>query len=70
MGRCIVCGYCEEACPVDAIGMSKQYELVSGNLEDLIFRKQLLLSDYDKLKVQPIWEAKPDLPNPKGAPVV
>lgn len=58
--RCIYCGMCEEACPVDAIGMSKRYEMVSGNLEGLIFRKQLLLSDYDKLQMQPIWEAKVD----------
>lgn len=59
MGRCIVCGYCEEACPVDAIGMSNRYELVTGNLEGLIFKKNLLLSDYDKLQVQSIWDAKP-----------
>ncbi len=58
MGRCIVCGYCEEACPVDAIRMSNRYELVSGNLADLIFKKDLLLDDFDNLEVPHIWEER------------
>ena len=25
--RCVFCGYCEEACPVDAIRMGGEYEM-------------------------------------------
>jgi len=62
---CIGCTHCRNACPVDAIGMSKRYELVAGNLSDLIFRKQLLLDDYDKLKMRPVWQAPADVLPPR-----
>jgi NADH-quinone oxidoreductase subunit I len=50
MGRCIVCGMCEEACPCDAIVMSRTHVMSSGSRANLIFRKQLLLSDYKKIE--------------------
>lgn len=50
MGRCIVCGMCEEACPVDAIRMSGTHVMSSGSRESLIFRKKLLLEDYEKIE--------------------
>ena len=41
--RCIFCGYCEEACPVSAIFMGKDYELAVYSKDDFIWDKQDLL---------------------------
>jgi NADH-quinone oxidoreductase subunit I len=41
--RCIFCGYCEEACPVSAIFMGKDYELAVYSNQDFIWDKQDLL---------------------------
>ena len=41
--RCIFCGYCEEACPVSAIFMGKDYELAVYNKSDFIWDKKDLL---------------------------
>ena len=43
MTRCIFCGYCEVACPFDAITMGHDYELSDYNRSDLIFTKEMLL---------------------------
>ncbi len=50
MGRCIVCGMCEEACPCEAIVMSRTHVMSSGSRAGLIFKKQLLLEDYNKIE--------------------
>ena len=43
--RCIFCGYCEVACPFDAITMGHEYEMADYNREDLIFTKEMLLAE-------------------------
>ena len=43
LSRCIFCGYCEAACPFDAITMGHDYELSDYNRSDLIFTKEMLL---------------------------
>ena len=43
MLRCIFCGYCVEACPVDAIGMTQTFELANYKREDFVFSKERLL---------------------------
>ncbi len=43
MLRCIFCGYCVEACPVDALGMTQGFELASYKREDFVFTKERLL---------------------------
>lgn len=50
MGRCIVCGMCEEACPVDAIRMSNTHIMSSASRHGIIFKKTLLLEDYEKIE--------------------
>ena len=41
--RCIFCGYCEEACPVGAIFMGKDYELAVYSKSDFVWDKTDLL---------------------------
>src|SRR3984893_9674686 len=43
MLRCIFCGYCEEACPVDAIRLGPEYELADFARTDFVYTKQMLL---------------------------
>ena len=43
MLRCIFCGYCVEACPVDALKMTEEFELANYRREDFVFTKDLLL---------------------------
>jgi NADH-quinone oxidoreductase subunit I len=45
LSRCIFCGYCEVACPFDAITMGHDYEMSDYTRSDLIFTKEMLLSD-------------------------
>src|SRR5918996_385253 len=45
LSRCIFCGYCEVACPFDAITMGHEYEISDYNRSDLIFTKEMLLAD-------------------------
>lgn len=44
IGACMMCGLCVEACPFDAIEMSKEYELASADPAALV---RVLLSDVD-----------------------
>ena len=41
--RCIFCGMCEEACPVSAIFMGKDYELAVYSNKDFIWDKTDML---------------------------
>ena len=45
LSRCIFCGYCEVACPFDAITMGHDYELSDYDRTDLIFTKEMLLAE-------------------------
>ena len=45
LSRCIFCGYCEVACPFDAITMGHEYEISDYNRSDLIFTKEMLLAE-------------------------
>ena len=42
--RCIFCGYCVEACPVEAIEMTGNYELANYRRADFEFTKERLLN--------------------------
>jgi NADH-quinone oxidoreductase subunit I len=48
--RCIFCGYCEEACPVGAIFLGKEYEFSRDKREKLIYSKEDLLVPVQEMK--------------------
>ena len=41
--RCIYCGYCEEACPVDAVVLREHYELADYDRNNFVLTKEDLL---------------------------
>jgi NADH-quinone oxidoreductase subunit I len=43
--RCILCGYCEEACPTDAIQLIPDFEMAEYNRQNLVYEKEDLLID-------------------------
>ena len=43
MARCIFCGYCEVACPFDAITLGNDFELSEISRDALIYTKEMLL---------------------------
>ena len=48
--KCIYCGMCEEACPVDAIEMTHIYDLTGMTRQEMLFDKEKLLSVFDQTK--------------------
>src|SRR6266567_533802 len=45
--RCIYCGMCEQACPVDAIELTTLFDLTGYSREEMMFDKEKLLSVFD-----------------------
>ena len=48
MTKCIYCGLCEEACPVDAIVEGPNMEFAVERREELIYTKEKLLDNGDR----------------------
>jgi NADH-quinone oxidoreductase subunit I len=46
--KCIFCGFCEEACPVDAIVETRIFEYHGEKRGDLYYTKQMLLANGDR----------------------
>lgn len=51
MTKCIYCGFCQEACPVDAIVEGPNMEFSTETHEELIYDKEKLLANGDKWEV-------------------
>jgi len=43
--RCIFCGFCEEACPTDAIQLIPDFEMAEYDRQNLVYEKEDLLID-------------------------
>ena len=63
MLRCIFCGYCEDACPVQAIVLGPEYELSDTSREKFIYTKEKLLEPLPP-DVAARLRASAPLPNP------
>jgi NADH dehydrogenase (ubiquinone) Fe-S protein 8 len=48
MTKCIYCGYCQEACPVDAIVETSNAEFTTEWREELLYNKEKLLANGDR----------------------
>ncbi|RLN90219.1 hypothetical protein BBJ28_00016662 [Nothophytophthora sp. Chile5] len=48
MTKCIYCGFCQEACPVDAIVEGPNFEFATESHEELLYDKAKLLANGDK----------------------
>ena len=49
--RCIFCGYCVEACPVDALKMTESFELAGYSRDEFVYSKERLLEKKDQRPV-------------------
>lgn len=50
MTKCIFCGLCQEACPVDAIVQGPNFEYATESHDELLYTKNVLLENGD------VWE--------------
>ncbi|HRK71246.1 MAG TPA: NADH-quinone oxidoreductase subunit I, partial [Micropepsaceae bacterium] len=48
MVKCIYCGFCQEACPVDAIVEGPNFEFATETREELLYDKERLLANGDR----------------------
>jgi NADH-quinone oxidoreductase subunit I len=48
MMKCIYCGFCQEACPLDAIVLGPNFEFATETPEELYYNKERLLANGDR----------------------
>ena len=59
MSRCIFCGYCEIACPFDAITLGHDYELAEMSRDALVYTKEMLLEPSPEARRTPVAPVDP-----------
>ncbi|EEB95477.1 hypothetical protein MPER_05550, partial [Moniliophthora perniciosa FA553] len=52
MTKCIYCGFCQEACPVDAIVETQNQEFATETREELMYNKEKLLANGDRAEAE------------------
>ena len=52
MTKCIYCGFCQEACPVDAIVEGPNFEFATETREELFYNKEKLLANGDRWETE------------------
>jgi NADH-quinone oxidoreductase subunit I len=52
MIKCIYCGLCQEACPVDAIVEGPNFEFSTETREELLYDKERLLANGDRWETE------------------
>jgi formate hydrogenlyase subunit 6/NADH:ubiquinone oxidoreductase subunit I len=52
MTKCIYCGFCQEACPVDAIVEGPNFEYATESREELLYDKERLLANGDRWETE------------------
>ena len=65
MVKCIYCGFCQEACPVDAIVEGPNFEFATETREELIYDKQKLLENGDRWEIEIAKNIELDAPTDK-----
>jgi NADH-quinone oxidoreductase subunit I/NADH dehydrogenase (ubiquinone) Fe-S protein 8 len=48
LSRCIYCVYCEEACPVDAVHMGRDYHTTDSTRDNYVINMKTLSENYKK----------------------
>jgi NADH-quinone oxidoreductase subunit I len=59
MSRCIFCGYCELACPFDAITLGHDYELAEMSRDAMVYTKEMLLEPMHPSRTTPVAPSDP-----------
>jgi formate hydrogenlyase subunit 6/NADH:ubiquinone oxidoreductase subunit I len=66
MTKCIYCGFCQEACPVDAIVETPNLEFTTETREELFYDKQKLLDNGERWEVVIARNLELDAPYSRG----
>jgi len=62
MTKCIYCGFCQEACPVDAIVEGPNFEFATETRAELMYDKEKLLANGDRWEVELAARIEADAP--------